>query len=163
MTQRALTVKKAEVEAITSILESEYDDAPSMARAILKEVYQLWRQRSWYAAVIWTGQTPSVVYGLEATEAAALKMTTGLPFPATTLRIESIEEAKERWAEYDEEGLKVLAKLTGVCENCGHREYEHHAVLPKKPSQALMKQVKMYPCSVRCKCRAFVPKLEEAS
>lgn len=155
----AVTLKQADIEAIVAILADEsYETPEAMAKAIVKATFEAWRARTWFASVVYTGRRPLVVYGLEATERAAKEAGDGVPFLTSVLRIESLDECKKRWAEYAAEGREKLESIEGSCATCGHRKYEHSAVVPKFVLPTAMARHHRYPCSVRCGCKGFVSK-----
>src|SRR5690348_9149006 len=118
-----LTPRKAEVEAVVSILETdnEYDTLESMAKDIIETVYERFLEREWYAyGVQFDGL--SIGYGpfTSANEAGKFRKRLALGLPDGLAKLYSPAGALDRLAEGEDSGktdCSVCAHPRGLHEH----------------------------------------------
>lgn len=149
-----LTIRKPEVAKVVGILEADegtYATSEEMAKAIVGEVYNLWRERSWWAVLHKYGDGPPIAFGLEATEAAARKFAAGLGSgKAALLHVASTEEFCRNVEQMDKDAHYKYDHLP--CADCGHLEWLHGAVGWKGNSVQVPKNKA---CAMNCKCKRY--------
>jgi hypothetical protein len=141
----AIATRKPEVDEIVALLESDkFDNATQMARKVISTAFSLMAERNWFViASQLDGSAPIVLYGIFATESAALKAlegnTLGLFGKAMVYEVKGLNERANQLDALDD-------SLPLDCENCGHTEVGHN--WPRS---------KIKGCVVRpCRCMAYV-------
>lgn len=117
------TPRKDEVQAVVDVLESgEFDDAPQMAKALLKEVADLLWHRNWYVAgLVGADGKPGPVFGPFSSEGESVK------FAEACMGIEgmSVRKAAVNSPARLAGLLHGAPGVKGFCANCGDSPFDH--------------------------------------
>ncbi len=153
----ALTPRKAEVERVVELMESEeFEDAKSTAKAIVKALYEEWRQRDWYAYA-GKGGRPYLLYGLEPTENAAVKSGQKHGLDSDKLLIAHVHSHDKWQANWDKVEADANAKFDDhPCADCGHLEVHHGAWgSGRMTGKRIAIRKGVAPCMNECPCAEY--------
>ncbi|QAY17737.1 hypothetical protein SEA_ASTEN_56 [Streptomyces phage Asten] len=119
-----ITPRAQEVNAVVEVLESgEYDDAKSLAKALIKEVAQILAQRDGFAlAHTWRDGTAGLNFGPFGTEGDAQKFGERLGGVGGTAHVVKLSSPEVLIANQD--GKKGWTPFCLV-EGCGHAPFTH--------------------------------------
>lgn len=118
-----LSIRKGDVEAITEILNNDTYETPNdMARAVLKEAFEILRRRELYTVAFRLGSL-TLFYGIEGTEAAAKKFAEGMGLgEARVVRLFSMSDFEQRLTEQHQLELEAQPD---PCAKCGKFRWQH--------------------------------------
>lgn len=148
-----LSTKKSEVQQIIRVLNDDtFATDEDMAKAVLKQAFNLLRQRSTWVVAHYIGESNRPTFwGMESTENAARKF-------AATLGGGKALLVQVNPAAGLEQTLDDLAveeeQYKGPCTSCGHDEWQHlkHSYNGKPTASAKVN----FPCAAKCKCTKYV-------
>lgn len=120
-----ITPRTSEVDAVVELLESsEYDDAKSLAKDIIKRVWSELEKRDFYAALYRYGSgEPTISYGPFSGEGEATRFLKGLglPKPARLLELKLYSVATQ----LNQDATNKKAADLKWCTDCHHPVYTH--------------------------------------
>lgn len=158
-----LTPTAAETRKIQEIIaDDSYKDDYEMAKAVIRSAWESFQARDLWTVLVYLSKNSRIpiVYGLEATEAAArnfaMSLDTGGTYKLLPVRSMTgfVERARELEDEWGDSGTKVAS-----C-RCSHYQYLHNARSYKYPKDENGNKVKTISSTTSCvvsgcNCKAF--------